>query len=239
MLDADAYSAAGDEANAVMQIFHLLTVGTHLEKFTNRGKGGAHIRFFWVDLYTGEICWAKSPQDFVKNPDASAWPGPALAHARWPRPIGPVGTLTPGGTGASASAMHVQAVYEYPSVHVQQRKDYDPEVSEPESSTPRMPRREENRRDGLALSGEASVCLLCGDGGTDTGPDCAERGALPPLGGRLAVSSGVRHTPGGPAGRRDSIGCKGFSVGIPFACPRPSPKPLLPDWRPVKLIGLK
>ncbi|EDQ84663.1 uncharacterized protein MONBRDRAFT_34616 [Monosiga brevicollis MX1] len=69
---ADWLNSQGDQVSAIMQLFHLLTVGSHLEKFTNDGKGATHTRFFWVDMYTGEICWTKSPSSFVRNPDATS-----------------------------------------------------------------------------------------------------------------------------------------------------------------------
>eukprot|EP00730_Choanoeca_flexa_P007606 TRINITY_DN12358_c1_g1_i5.p1 TRINITY_DN12358_c1_g1~~TRINITY_DN12358_c1_g1_i5.p1 ORF type:complete len:775 (+),score=199.21 TRINITY_DN12358_c1_g1_i5:128-2326(+) len=68
----DRMSKDGDNGSAVMQLFHLLSMGSYLEKFTNKAKGATHNRFFWMDLYSGELCWAKSPEDFVKNPGSTA-----------------------------------------------------------------------------------------------------------------------------------------------------------------------
>eukprot|EP00049_Salpingoeca_infusionum_P027085 m.30249 g.30249 ORF g.30249 m.30249 type:complete len:833 (+) comp9266_c0_seq2:287-2785(+) len=53
----------------VLDVFYLLTVGTYLQKYTAGGKGPCHMRYFWIDLFSGELCWVKSPQDFASNPE--------------------------------------------------------------------------------------------------------------------------------------------------------------------------
>lgn len=61
---------SGLPSDAVRHIFALLTRGSYLEKYTNKGKGASHERYFWVDMNTGELCWTKSPEEFAKNPSS-------------------------------------------------------------------------------------------------------------------------------------------------------------------------
>eukprot|EP00051_Salpingoeca_urceolata_P020499 m.307903 g.307903 ORF g.307903 m.307903 type:complete len:216 (-) comp19630_c0_seq6:103-750(-) len=62
--------SASAPSDAVREVFQLLTVGSYLGKFTRDAKGPSHMRYFWVDLYSGELCWTKTPADFASDPEA-------------------------------------------------------------------------------------------------------------------------------------------------------------------------
>mmetsp|Transcript_17428 Transcript_17428/g.51565 ORF Transcript_17428/g.51565 Transcript_17428/m.51565 type:complete len:433 (+) Transcript_17428:3-1301(+) len=52
-------------------LFKLLRVGTYLWKCTNDGVGVFHRRYFWLDCFTGELCWCKTPEDFARSPGSA------------------------------------------------------------------------------------------------------------------------------------------------------------------------
>eukprot|EP00038_Savillea_parva_P010840 m.193182 g.193182 ORF g.193182 m.193182 type:complete len:749 (+) comp18859_c0_seq1:24-2270(+) len=54
------------------RLFKMLRVGTYLWKYTNDGKGVLHRRYFWLDCFTGELCWCKSPETFARNPSTAS-----------------------------------------------------------------------------------------------------------------------------------------------------------------------
>lgn len=54
-------------SDAVRTLFRMLSIGSYLGKFAHQGKGTAQQRYFWMDCFTGELCWAKSPEKLVKD----------------------------------------------------------------------------------------------------------------------------------------------------------------------------
>jgi ankyrin repeat protein len=54
------------------RLFKMLRVGTYLSKCTNEGKGVLHRRYFWLDCFTGELCWCKSPESFARKPGSAS-----------------------------------------------------------------------------------------------------------------------------------------------------------------------
>ena len=54
------------------QLFKTLSVGMYLYKFANHGAGPMQKRYFWLDCFTGELCWAKTPKHFTKNPELAS-----------------------------------------------------------------------------------------------------------------------------------------------------------------------
>lgn len=54
------------------ELFRTLSIGMYLHKFAHAGNGKFHKRYFWLDSFTGELCWAKSPKHFYKNPELAS-----------------------------------------------------------------------------------------------------------------------------------------------------------------------
>ena len=40
-------------------LLRYMATGCYLQKYTNRGKGPKHRRYFWMNIDSGEICWSK------------------------------------------------------------------------------------------------------------------------------------------------------------------------------------
>jgi len=62
---------AGGPSAAVLEVVSMLTRGSYLGKYTGKGRGPAHQRYFWVDGSSGELCWVRAPADFAKNPGST------------------------------------------------------------------------------------------------------------------------------------------------------------------------
>jgi hypothetical protein len=94
-------------------------------------QGGVHSRFFWVDLYSGELCWSKSPEDFVKHPDASTSLA-SLCPVHSPAYFGILGPVVGSNTQlvwvVLASSLQMSQVVGGGTRALQKRKDFDPEV---------------------------------------------------------------------------------------------------------------
>jgi len=54
------------------ELFKTLSIGMYLQKFANQGKGPLQKRYFWLDCFTGELCWAKSPKAFARAPELAS-----------------------------------------------------------------------------------------------------------------------------------------------------------------------
>lgn len=59
-------------SDAARKLFKTLSIGMYLFKFANNGKGPLQKRYFWLDCFTGEMCWAKSPKHFAKAPELAS-----------------------------------------------------------------------------------------------------------------------------------------------------------------------
>ena len=40
-------------------LLRIISRGCYLQKYTNKGKGPKHRRYFWLNIDTGQMCWAK------------------------------------------------------------------------------------------------------------------------------------------------------------------------------------
>lgn len=63
---------ADSPSEAAQELFKMLSVGSYLHKFACIGKGQLQKRYFWLDCFTGELCWAKSPAHFAKSPNSAS-----------------------------------------------------------------------------------------------------------------------------------------------------------------------
>jgi hypothetical protein len=57
----------GEIPQAVKELARILSIGSHLSKFTNNGEGKMHTRYFWLNVASFEICWVKSTNDLRKE----------------------------------------------------------------------------------------------------------------------------------------------------------------------------
>ena len=41
-------------------LLRYIATGCYLQKYTNKGKGPKHRRYFWMNIDSGELCWSKN-----------------------------------------------------------------------------------------------------------------------------------------------------------------------------------
>jgi len=64
-MSESAMQAMDDEAR---HLLHQLASGSELYKYSKDGKGPLQKRFFWLDCFTGELCWTKAVTKVAKDP---------------------------------------------------------------------------------------------------------------------------------------------------------------------------
>ena len=50
----------GSKSLSDLLLLRYIATGCYLQKYTNKGKGPKHRRYFWMNIDSGELCWSKN-----------------------------------------------------------------------------------------------------------------------------------------------------------------------------------